>query len=198
MSGRQLLYGNQRFAGLFRHLHDAFVSIFIHISQIHIRKFNARHDLELLLYAAATLNGILQQPPRLFAGDLLIREEQLDQSGHGLPDGDFIALVELSVQLEVFVKDVRKVHLAHAARKLCQAVRNQAIAFRQQFGAHLGNLPAREIVVHAVKKRAVVVELRRERAEQMGHLEQILHAVIDISHEHHGCIRVDHVPPTGE
>ena len=94
---RKLLGGNQRIGSLFRHGDDGFAAVFIHIAQRDVRKFHPGHELELFLHAPPSLNRVFQQSAHLVFRHVFIRENQLNQAGHGLAHGDFVALVEFVI-----------------------------------------------------------------------------------------------------
>ena len=198
MASRQFLRRDQGLTALFRHADNHFISIVIAIPQIRIGKFDPCHDLELLLHPPAALDGIFQKPFQFIARYVFIREQQLDKSGHGFTHSNFIAFIEFSIQMEIFIEHMRKIHAPHSPGVFGQTVGDQTVFFRQQFRTHLGNFPARQIVMNSVEKGAVIVKFRWKRAEKMCDLEQILNGIVDVSHEYHGGIRVDHIPSTGK
>ena len=61
----------------------------------------------------------------------------------------------------------------------------------QQARAHLGNLPARQVIVDTVKEGRIVVKLWRERIKQVRGLKNVLHGVVDVAFKDHGGIGVD-------
>ena len=124
VTGQQRAIGNQRILGLLRHAHHVHVLriVGIHIAQVDIDKLDARHNLELLLYATTALDGIVQQPADVVLVHSLIGEQQLGQAAKGLAHGNLVALVKVAVKAEVTVDMMRKVLAAHLLAKLRQAV----------------------------------------------------------------------------
>ena len=61
----------------------------------------------------------------------------------------------------------------------------------QQARAHLGNLPARQVIVDAVEEGRIVVKLRRERIKQVRGLKDVLHGVVDVALKDHGGVGVN-------
>ena len=121
----------------------------------------------------------------------LVGEQQLGQTAKGLAHGDLVTLVKVTVKAEITVDMVRKVLAAHLLAKLRQAVGDQAVMPGQQARAHLGNLPARQVVMDAVEEGRIVVKLRRERIKQVRGLKDVLHGVVDVTLKDHGGIGVD-------
>ena len=91
---------------------------------------------------------------------------------------------------------MRKVLAAHLLAKLRQAIGDQAVMPGQQARAHLGNLPARQVVMDTVEEGRIVVKLRRERIEQVCGLKDVLHGVVDVALKDHRGIGVNLVAAT--
>ena len=193
VAGQQRPIGNQRVLGLLGHAHNVHVLrvVGIHIAQVDVDKLDARHNLELFLYATTALDGVVQQPAHIVLVHGLVGEQQLGQTAKGLAHGDLVALVKVAVKAEVTVDMVRKVLAAHLFAKLRQAVGDQTVMTSQQARAHLRNLPARQVIVDTVKEGRIVVKLRRERIKQVRSLKDILHGVVDVALKDHGGIGVN-------
>ena len=193
VTGQQRPVGNQRVLTLLGHAHHVHVLrvVGIHIAQVDVDKLDARHNLELLLYAATTFDGVVQQPAHVVLVHSLVREQQLGQAAKGLAHGDLVTLVKVAVKAEVTVDMVRKVLAAHLLAKLRQAVGDQAIMPGQQARAHLGNLPARQVIVDTVEEGRIVVKLRRERIKQVCGLKDVLHGIVDVALKDHGGVGVN-------
>ena len=124
VTGQQRPVGNQRVLALFGHAHHMHVLrvVGIHIAQVDVDKLDARHNLELFLYTATALDGVIQQPAHVVLVHSLVGEQQLGQTAKGLAHGDLVALVKVAVKAEIPVDMVRKVLAAHLLAKLRQAV----------------------------------------------------------------------------
>ena len=177
---------------LLGHAHDVDGSgdVRVDVAQVHVRELDARHDLELLLHAATALDRVLEDHRGAVLVHLAVREDELGHAGEGLADADLVALVDLAVEAEVLVDEMGVVALAHLLEELRQAVRDEAVALREQVRPHLGHLPARQVAVDAVEEGAVVVELGWEGVEQVGGLEDIGDGVVDVALEDHGGLGV--------
>ena len=193
MARQQRTVGNQRVLALLRHLHHVYVLriVGIHVAQVDIDKLHARHDLELFLYATATLDRVVEQPLDVVFIHGLVGEQQLGQTAKGLAHGNLVTLVEIAVEPKEAVDKMRVVATAHLLAKLRQTIGNKAVVPRKQARAHLGDLPSGQRVVDAVEERRVVVELRWERVKEVCGLEHVLHRIVDIALEHHRGIGVD-------
>ena len=91
----------------------------IDVAQVHVYELHARHNLELLLYASSSLDRILKEHLRVILGHHLVGEQQLGQAAEVLAHAYLVALVEVAVEPEVLVDEVRIVALAHLAAELC-------------------------------------------------------------------------------
>ena len=193
VTGQQRPVGNQCVLALLGHAHHVHVLrvVGIHIAQVDVDKLDARHNLELLLYAATALDGVIQQPAHVVLVHGLVGKQQLGQAAKGLAHGDLVTFVKVAVKAEVTVDMVRKVLAAHLFAKLRQAVGDQAIMPGQQARAHLGNLPARQVIVDTVEESRIVVKLRWERIKQVRSLKDVLHGVVDVALKDHGGIGVN-------
>ena len=109
----------------------------------------------------------------MYKRQVFIREQQLDKSGHGFTHSNFIAFIEFSIQMEIFIEHMRKIHAPHSPGVFGQTVGDQTVFFRQQFRTHLGNFPARQIVMNSVENGAVIVKFRWTRAEKDVYKRQL-------------------------
>ena len=192
--------GNERVIGLFQHTdYVHFRGVFhIGIPQLHVDELDSRHGLELLLDATASLDGVFQQHPHVFAIHFAVGEDEFGEAAEGLAHADLVATVEVAVEAEVPVDVVREVASAHGVEEFAQAVGDEAVALADEVRAHLGNLPAGQVAVDAIEERAVIVKLGRERVEQVRGLEYVGHGVVDIALEHHGSLGVERLGAASE
>ena len=73
---------------------------------------------------------------------VLMRIQQFQEAGHGVADGNGIALVHVATQREVLADGIAEGAFAHLTQPFRQIIDDQAIAIGQEFGTHLGIRPA--------------------------------------------------------
>ena len=100
------------------------------------------HLLELFLDAATSFEGELEDLRELLLRDLSVREEDLHQTGHGLPNRLAVAGVEVGAHREVAVDDLGEVVLSHLAERLGEIVDDEPVVVGEEVVPHLRNLPA--------------------------------------------------------
>src|SRR5699024_7491851 len=115
----------------------------------------------------------------------------------GSANAYLVASVEVAVQPEKAIDMMGVVPPAHLLAELAQTVGDETVVVREQIAAHLGYLPTGKVAVDAVEERRVLVELRRERIEQVRGLEHVVHAVVDVSLEDEGRISTERLPAPG-
>ena len=165
--------------------------------EVDIHEFDAGHDLQLLLDASAPLDGVIEDHLRVVVRHPLVREQKLHKAAERLAHSYLVARVEIAVEPIEIVQMMGVVALAHALAELAQAIGDEPVTLREQVAAHLGHLPAGKVAVDAVEEGRILVELGWERVEQVRRFEHVLHAVVDVSLEHHRRIAVEAFPATG-
>ena len=168
---------------------------FIHRCQADIRKLNviklhATDFLQLFFHTSAAFNSIFENFFDVFFGIVPIRVEKLNKAGDHFAYCNGITLIQASAEAEVLIKRIRLRHLTHLAHKLCEIIRDETIVIRKEFWSHFRNFPPGNIAVHPVKESTVDHGFR-EGLEQMGGLQQVVYALVNITHKDHGCIRLD-------
>ena len=81
-------------------------------------------------------------------------------------------------------------NLAHFTHKLSKVIGDKAVIVSEVFWTHLWNFPAGDIAMHSVKESTINQSIW-ERLNQVGCLQQIIHALVNIADEYHRGIRLD-------
>ena len=128
VAGQQRAIGHQGILALLRNGDHTGIHrvVHIHITQVDVDKLNPGHDLELLLYAAAPLDGVLEHHTRVFLGHALVGEQNLGHAAERLAHADLVAAIEVAIQAKVLIEQVRVVALTHLTAELAQAVGDRA------------------------------------------------------------------------
>ena len=87
--------------------------------------------------------------------------------------------------MEVVIQRIAVLLLSQLPYELGQIVRDEAVVISKVFRTELRDLPAGDIAVHAVEEGRIGTHLRRERIKQAAGLQQDIHALVDVAHEHH-------------
>ena len=87
--------------------------------------------------------------------------------------------------MEIVIQRIAILLLPQFPYELSQIVRDEAVVISKVFRTELRDLPAGDIAVHAVEEGRIGTHLRRERIKQAAGLQQNVHALVDVTDEHH-------------
>ena len=69
--------------------------------------------------------------------------------------------------------------------KFSQIICNKSIVICKMLRTEFGNLPPRNVAMHAIKKCGIRTHFGWKRIKQARGFEQHIHTLIDISYKHH-------------
>jgi hypothetical protein len=101
-----------------------------------------------------------------------------------VPNRNGISLVEVCSEFEIFMDRISKVALAHFTVKFREVIHDQPVLVGEEFRSHLGNLPARDISMKAIKESRIDHDIGKGRQEVTG-LHHGIHRLVDVTDKHH-------------
>lgn len=117
--------------------------------------------------------------------ELTIRVQQFKETADHLANGNRVTLIQILPKMIVFVQSIAVLFLPQFSDELRKVICDKAIVIRKMLRTEFRYFPSGYVTMHTVKKCRVRSHFRRERVKQTGSLKKNVHALIDVTHEHH-------------